>query len=205
MNYQGFKDSNKDMDEILLKYEFAKNILETELKILLKEYEFKHNYNPVEHIKSRIKSKESAIKKLEKKGYELTIDNLVENVHDMIGVRIVCSFLSDVKSVVEVIKTSNLFKIKEERDYITNPKSSGYISYHMNVLVPIHLHDKTEYVEAEIQIRTIAMDFWASLDHKLRYKKKDGIPEDVIEEVYSCSQVISNLDLKMEHIKQKLI
>lgn len=203
MDYQRFKDSEK-IDAVLLKYEFAKEILETELKVLLRDYEFKHNYNPVEHIKSRIKSSESAIKKLEKRGYELTTDNLINHVHDMVGVRIVCSFLSDVKSIVKVLKTSKLFKIKEETDYITNPKDSGYISYHMNVLVPLRLQERVEYIEAEIQIRTIAMDFWASLDHKLRYKQKD-IPDNVIDEVYCCSQVIRDLDMKMEKLKQKLI
>ncbi len=203
MDYQRFKDSEK-IDAVLLKYDFAKEILETELKVLLRDYEFKHNYNPVEHIKSRIKSSESAIKKLEKRGYELTTDNLINHVHDMIGVRIVCSFLSDVKSIVKVLKTSKLFKIKEETDYITNPKDSGYISYHMNVLVPLRLQERVEYIEAEIQIRTIAMDFWASLDHKLRYKQKD-IPDNVIDEVYGCSQVIRDLDMKMENLKQKLI
>lgn len=204
MDYQKFKD-NDNIDAVLLKYDFAKEILETELKVLLKDYEFKHNYNPVEHIKSRIKSSESVIKKLEKRGYELTTDNLVNHVHDMVGIRIVCSFLSDVKSIVNVLKTSKLFKIKEETDYITNPKDSGYISYHMNVLVPLRLQERVEYIEAEIQIRTIAMDFWASLDHKLRYKKKKDIPENIIDEVYSCSQVIRNLDVKMEALKQKLI
>lgn len=204
MDYQKFKD-NDNVDAVLLKYDFAKEILETELKVLLKDYEFKHNYNPVEHIKSRIKSSESVIKKLEKRGYELTTDNLVNHVHDMVGIRIVCSFLSDVKSIVNVLKTSKLFKIKEETDYITNPKDSGYISYHMNVLVPLCLQEKVEYIEAEIQIRTIAMDFWASLDHKLRYKKKKDIPENIIDEVYSCSQVIRDLDVKMEALKQKLI
>ena len=203
MDYQRFKDNEK-IDAVLLKYDFAKEILETELKVLLRDYEFKHNYNPVEHIKSRIKSSESAIKKLEKRGYELTTDNLINHVHDMVGVRIVCSFLSDVKSIVEVLKTSKLFKIKEETDYITNPKDSGYISYHMNVLVPLRLQERVEYIEAEIQIRTIAMDFWASLDHKLRYKQKD-IPDNVIDEVYVCSQVIRDLDMEMENLKQKLI
>ena len=204
MDYQKFKD-NDNIDAVLLKYDFAKEILETELKVLLKDYEFKHNYNPVEHIKSRIKSSESVITKLEKRGYELTTDNLVNHVHDMVGIRIVCSFLSDVKSIVNVLKTSKLFKIKEETDYITNPKDSGYISYHMNVLVPLRLQERVEYIEAEIQIRTIAMDFWASLDHKLRYKKKKDIPENIIDEVYSCSQVIRDLDVKMEALKQKLI
>ena len=204
MDYSKFKDK-ENIELLLLKYEFAKKLLETELDILLKEYEFKNNYNPVEHIKSRIKSSDSVIKKLERRGYDLTTSNLINHVHDMIGIRIVCSFLSDVKSVVNVLKLSKLFKIQDERDYISNPKDSGYISYHMNVLVPIHLQDNTEYIEAEIQIRTIAMDFWASLDHKLRYKTKKRIPKELKEEVYNFSQVINDLDLKMENLRKKMI
>lgn len=193
-----------EMREELLKYQFAKEVLETDLKILLKEYELTNGYNPVEHVKSRIKSSESAIKKLERKGYEVTPSNIVLHVHDMVGLRIVCSFLSDVSQIVEVIKKSNLFKIKEERDYIKKPKESGYISYHLNVLVPIHLLDSTEYVEAEIQIRTIAMDFWASLDHKLRYKVSSELPDKIIKEVYDCSNVIKELDCKMEKLHAKI-
>lgn len=203
MNYEKLQDS-ENIEEVLLKYNFAKEILDTELKIILKEYEYNKGYNPVEHVKSRIKSSESAIKKLEKRNYELTTSNLVNHVHDMIGIRIVCSFLSDVRAVVKVIKKSRLFKIKEESDYISKPKESGYISYHMNVLVPIHLHQKIEYVEAEIQIRTIAMDFWASLDHKLRYKISTELPDDITKEVYECSRVIKDLDIKMENLRTSI-
>ena len=181
----------------LLKYQFAKEVLETDLKILLKEYELTNGYNPVEHVKSRIKSSESAIKKLERKGYEVTPSNIVLHVHDMVGLRIVCSFLSDVSQIVEVIKKSNLFKIKEERDYIKKPKESGYISYHLNVLVPIHLLDSTEFVEAEIQIRTIAMDFWASLEHKLKYKPQSEITKASSKELVTCAKMVHKLDNKM--------
>ena len=188
--------------ELMLKYIFALEILKTEMNILIKNYEHKNNYNPVEHIKSRIKTKESAIKKLEKKGYDLTYENLEKHVHDMVGLRIVCSFVSDVYEVVDLIKNSKQFKIKEEKNYIINPKDSGYSSYHLNVLVPIHLDDETEYVEAEIQIRTIAMDFWASLDHKIRYKFPSEIPDEVKEEMFNCSLDIRMLDNKMENLSQ---
>lgn len=188
--------------ELMLKYNFALEILKTEINILVKNFEYKNNYNPVEHIKSRIKTKESAIKKLDKKGYDLTFENLEHHVHDMVGIRIVCSFLSDVYDIVELIKNSKQFKILEEKDYIDNPKDSGYVSYHLNLLVPIHLDEKIEYVEAEIQIRTIAMDFWASLDHKIRYKFPSEIPEEVKEEIYNCSLDIRKLDDKMEKLNK---
>lgn len=188
------------LDEMLLEYSFAKKILETELEILLKEYEYRNNATPVEHIKSRLKSKSSVITKLQNKGYELTEENIKKHVHDMVGFRIVCSFLSDVYDIVNIIKTSKKFKIKDESDYIKNPKDSGYISYHLNVLVPVYLKEKVEYIEAEIQIRTVAMDFWASLDHKLRYKLPEDIPVYLQREMLACSDDIKILDSKMQHL-----
>lgn len=189
-------------DELMLKYEFALETLKTELNILIKEYEFNNKYNPVEHIKARIKSQESAIKKLDKKGYDINIYNLMNHVHDMIGVRVVCSFLSDVYEVVNLIKNSKQFKIKEEKDYISSPKKSGYTSYHLIILVPIYLNKKVEYIEAEIQIRTIAMDFWASLDHKMQYKFEKNIPLNIKKEMYNCSLDIKALDYKMYKLNE---
>lgn len=190
-------DIINEIDYLMLKYEFALEELITQLKIAIKEYEFNNNKQIVEHIKTRIKSKESAIKKLESKGYEISIDNLQKHVHDMVGVRIVCSFLPDVYDIVNIIKKAKNLKIKEKRDYIENPKKSGYSSYHMIVEVPIYLENGIEYIEAEIQIRTMAMDFWASLDHKLQYKFSEVIPEEVKKEMYDCSLAIKRLDNKM--------
>lgn len=194
----------KEYKEIMLKYSFAKKILETEIDILLQEYEFNNGYNPVEHTKSRLKDLNSAVKKLEKKGYIINIDNLIRQVHDMIGVRIVCSFLSDVYDIVNIIKSSKQFIIKEECDYIKNPKDSGYTSYHLNILVPIHLEERTEYVEAEIQIRTIAMDCWASLDHKLSYKLPKKIPGSLKKQMLSCSNEMRLLDKKMQVLYEEV-
>ena len=189
-----------EYQEMMLKYNFAMQRLETELNILLKEYEYKKGYNPVEHIKTRMKSLDSALKKLEDKGYEVSVDNLVRKVYDMIGVRIVCSFLSDVYDIVELIRGSKQFIIKRENNYIDYPKESGYRSYHLIVLVPIHLGERTEYIEAEIQIRTVAMDFWASLDHKLRYKIVDRVSDEIKMGTLECSKDIYELDLKMQSL-----
>ena len=192
----------EDFSKVMLKYEFALETLMNDLKILIREYEFNNKYNPVEHIKSRLKTIDSAINKLEKKGYEVNVYNLLNHIHDMIGVRIVCSFISDVYDIVKVIKNSKQFRIKEEKDYISSPKKSGYTSYHLIILVPIHLNGKIEYVEAEVQIRTIAMDFWASLDHKIQYKFEGAIPEEVRLEMYNSSQDIKALDYKMYRINE---
>lgn len=188
--------------EVMLKYGFALNILETNLNILLDDYEYKNDTSIVDHVKVRLKSHDSALKKLRDKGYDATIDNLINHVHDMVGLRIVCPFLNDVYTVLNIIKNSNLFKIKEEKDYIANPKDTGYISYHLLVLVPVALEDGTEYIEAEIQIRTMAMDFWASLDHKLQYKFTKDIPNEVKEEIYKCSMDIKKIDEKMLKLRE---
>ena len=188
---------NNNIEEIFLKYEFALHTLLKELNILIKEYEFKNKTNPVEHIKSRIKTQESALEKLKRKGYPSDFDNMILHVHDMVGVRLVCSFKSNVYDIVNIIKSSKLLKIKKEQDFIKNPKETGYSSYHINVEVPVFLNDKTEYIEAEIQIRTVAMDFWATLEHKIRYKFEGTIPEEVSKELYNCSNEVKRLDDKM--------
>ena len=194
--------NEREVSELMLKYNFALQLLETQFNILIKEFEFKNKYNPVEHVKSRIKSEKSIIDKLNKKGYEVTTKNMISHVHDIIGIRIVCSFLEDVYDIVDIIKSSKQFKIKEEKDYIKNPKSTGYMSYHLIVLVPIYLNETVEHVEAEIQIRTSAMDFWASIDHKVQYKFPSEIPEEVKKEMYNCSLDIRKLDEKMQQLNE---
>lgn len=194
--------NEREVSELMLKYNFALQLLETQFNILIKEFEFKNKYNPVEHMKSRLKTEKSIIDKLNKKGYEITAKNMISHVHDIIGIRIVCSFLEDVYDIVDIIKSSKQFKIKEEKDYIKNPKSTGYMSYHLIVLVPIYLNETVEHVEAEIQIRTSAMDFWASIDHKVQYKFPSEIPEEVKKEMYNCSLDIRKLDEKMQQLNE---
>ena len=188
---------DKEYKEAFLKYDYALQNLLTELNILLKDYEEHNKINPVEHIKSRVKTKESALEKLTRKGYPSNYENMILHVHDMVGVRIVCSFKSDVYDIVNIIKNSKLLKIKKEQDFIKNPKETGYSSYHLNVLVPIFLNEGIEYIEAEIQIRTVAMDFWATLEHKIRYKFDGIIPQEVSKELYNCSNEVKELDNKM--------
>lgn len=193
--------NNREINELMLKYEFAKQLLETQLNILIKEFEYNNHSNPVEHIKSRIKTEKSIREKLNKKGYEYTADNLRRHVHDIVGLRIVCSFVSDVYRIVDMIKSSEQIKIVAEKDYIETPKETGYISYHLIVLVPVYLNNDTEYLEAEIQIRTIAMDFWASIDHKIHYKFAEA-PQEVQDELYKCSLDIKALDNRMNQLNE---
>lgn len=189
-----------EYQEMMLKYEFAKKKVETDLEILLREYAFKEGYNPVEHIKSRIKSYERIVEKLKRKDKEITVTNILSNVSDVVGMRIVCSFIKDVYTIADIIRSTGEFILKSEKDYIEEPKESGYRSYHMIVLVPIHLENRTEYIPVEIQIRTIAMDCWASLDHKLRYRYPDKISLELEKEIVESANDMLEIDKKMQRI-----
>ncbi len=197
-------EEDKELEGLILKYTAALKTLETQISILLQDYEHKNNYNPVEHIKSRIKSYDSATKKLISRGYEITAKNIEEHVHDMVGLRIVCSFLSDVYEIVKIIEDSDQITIRDKKDYISNPKDTGYYSYHLLVYVPVYLIDGVTLVEAEIQIRTVAMDFWASLDHKITYKFKGEIPEEIKEGMHKCAEDIHALDQKMLKLNNEM-
>ena len=190
--------------EMMLKYEFVKKRVETEIEILLKAYEFKAGYNPVEHIKSRIKSFSSVVEKLKSKNLDITVENITRYIYDMVGIRIICSFVNEVYEIASIIRSANGFIIKKEIDYVKFPKKSGYRSYHMHVLVPIHLENITEYIEAEIQIRTVAMDCWASLDHKLRYKFIGDFPEKLNLEIAQSAADMMKIDKKMQKIADEI-
>ena len=197
-------EENKKLEKLILKYSAALKSLETQINILLQDFELENNYNPVEHIKTRLKSYDSAAKKLTKKGYEITTENIEKHVHDMVGIRIICSFLSDVKKIVKLIEDSDQITVHDKEDYITNPKTSGYSSYHLSVYVPVYLIDGVTLVEAEIQIRTVAMDFWASLDHKITYKFQGKIPKEIREGMQQCAEDIHNLDKKMLDLNKEM-
>ena len=163
-----------------------------------------HRYNPIEHIKSRIKTSESIVKKLKRKGYESTIENMVEYVDDIAGIRIICSFTSDIYQIAEMLANQNDIKILSVKDYIKNPKESGYKSYHMIVTIPIFLSDRRVDAKVEIQIRTVAMDFWASLEHKIHYKFEGNAPEHIKEELVECAHMVSDLDARMLSLNEEI-
>lgn len=196
--------NNLDLSEVMIQYMSALKVLETELEILSDEFELTHKYNPVEHIKTRIKTFDSIAFKLERKGYEITINNIINHIYDVVGVRIVCSFVNDIYSLVEVIEKSHNIEIVERKDYIKNPKKSGYSSYHLIVLVKVGLSSGVKYVKAEIQIRTMGMDFWASLEHKIKYKFPNDIPVEVSDELISSADDVRKLDYKMASLNKKV-
>ena len=163
-------ESIDSWETMMFLYNSALKEVQTKVEILNDEFKHIHSYNPIEYIKTRIKTPESIVKKLKKQGYDSTIENMVSYVKDIAGVRIVCSFTSDIYKMAEMIGKQNDLTVISVKDYIKNPKASGYKSYHMIVTVPIFLSDRVVDTKVEIQIRTIAMDFWASLEHKIYYK-----------------------------------
>ncbi len=175
------------------------------MEILNDEFQHVHQYNPIEYIKSRIKSPESIVKKLKRYGYESTIDNMVNYVNDIAGIRIVCSFTSDIYRMAAMIGKQNDLTVVSIKDYIKHPKQSGYKSYHMLVTVPIFLSDRVVDTKVEIQIRTIAMDFWASLEHKIYYKFEGNAPDYISQDLQECAEIVSMLDAKMLSLNEAIL
>ena len=190
---------------VMFLYSAAIKEVGTKLEILNDEFHHVHQYNPIEHIKTRIKTPESIVKKLKKNGYEITIENMIKNINDIAGVRLICSFTSDIYKLAEMIGNQSDLKVLAIKDYIKNPKESGYKSYHMIVSVPIFLSDSVVDTKVEIQIRTIAMDFWASLEHKIYYKFEGNAPEYISRELKECAEMVSSLDDKMLSLNEAIL
>lgn len=201
---QEFAEGIDSWETMMFLYNSALKEVNTKLEILNDEFVHIHNYNPIEYIKSRIKTPESIVKKLKKGGYESTIENMVTYVKDIAGIRIVCSFTSDIYRLAEMIGRQNDLTVISVKDYMKHPKASGYKSYHMIVSVPIFLSNKVVDTKVEIQIRTIAMDFWASLEHQLKYKTKNTVSKELAEELRKCANTISDTDIKMQNIFNQL-
>ena len=189
---------------IMFLYNSASKEVGTKLEILNDEFQHVHQYNPIEHIKTRVKTPESIVKKLRKYGYEISIENMVKYVNDIAGVRLICSFTSDIYRLAEMIGNQSDLKVLSIKDYIKNPKASGYKSYHMLVSVPIFLSDSVVDTKVEIQIRTIAMDFWASLEHKIYYKFEGNAPEYISRDLKECADMVSTLDEKMLSLNEAI-
>ncbi len=190
--------------EIMMIYESAIKQLETKLEILNKEYKVTGRRNPIETIKSRIKSPDSIAKKLEKKGLSVNFKTMTENLQDIAGVRVICPYISDIYNVKDILLKQPDIKLVEQKDYIENPKPSGYRSLHLVVEIPVYLSQTEHKVKVEIQLRTIAMDFWASLEHELKYKNEQKIPDSVRRELFRVAETIAVTDREMEEIAIEL-
>lgn len=204
MDLPMFYDEADEWSNALLLYDAALKEINTKLEILNNEFKLAHQYNPIEHITSRIKSPQSIAKKLRHSEHELNVENIVKYVNDVAGIRIICSFTSDIYRIADLITKQNDIKILKIKDYIMCPKPNGYTSYHMIVTIPVFLSDRTVDTKVEIQIRTIAMDFWASLEHKIYYKFEGNAPENIRKELKECSDIVNYLDQKMLTLNEEI-
>ncbi|MDY5957000.1 GTP pyrophosphokinase family protein [Frisingicoccus sp.] len=202
-----FKWSKARMQEyskLMAYYRCAIMEVETKFNVLNEEFSLQYDRNPINGIKSRLKSIESIKEKLERKGLPYTVQAIEENLNDVAGVRVVCSFTADVYLLAEALLKQDDIQLIEKKDYIANPKENGYRSLHLIVSVPIFLAHEKRIMKVEVQLRTIAMDSWASLEHQLRYKKDLEFTEEMVSELYRCAQLSSELDEKMDALRAQV-
>ena len=185
-------------------YNAAIKQLTMRFEILNDEFRIKYARSPIHHIESRLKSTQSIIKKLIRKNYDITIDSAKKNLNDIAGVRVVCCYIDDVYSVADMLLRQTDIRLVHKQDYIETPNYNGYRSLHLDIEIPIYLSEHTEYVAVEIQLRSVAMDFWASLEHDLRYKSDKDIPDSICKEMLESSDEINALDVKMQEIYKKI-
>lgn len=185
-------------------YQSALTQMGSRIEVLNSELNHMHSYNPIEYVKSRLKTPESIMKKLRKNGHNLNIEDMIEYVNDIAGIRITCSFFSEIYFVADMIARQDNLEVISIKDYISQPKESGYKSYHMLLSIPVALGDAKVPTKVELQIRTMAMDFWASLEHQIRYKT-DGKPsEEISNELRECAEIIHDTDARMERLYEKM-
>jgi len=199
-----FKYIRNKLTAFMMTYQFALQEIETKIEILREEFQMLHDYNPIEHIKSRVKSPESIMKKLVRKGGARSLNEIKESIRDIAGIRITCSFIKDIYHISSMLQNQNDLRTISVKDYIQNPKPNGYRSLHLLVEVPVFLSDRQELVCVEIQIRTIAMDFWASLEHKIFYKYDQAVPVRLLAELKEAAESAFELDQKMERLHEEI-
>ena len=191
------EEKTNTFEKIMTIYEMAITELETKINILQKEFKVFYNYDLIDHINTRIKQPDSIVNKMKKKGCELTYKEMIENINDIAGIRIVCQLKDDIFKIRNLIEEILGIQIEKEKDYVNHPKESGYASYHMIVKVPVTLSKQTIYVKVEIQIRTMAMDFWASLEHKMKYKTDKEVNKKTSKELVNYAKIVNKMDNKL--------
>ena len=190
------------LKNLIVPYSCALKNIETRVNILLEDFRTLQEFNPIEHVKSRLKTPESIADKLARRGFPLTAQSAATNLFDIAGIRCICTYSKDIKYMVDILHRQTDMKVLFERDYITSPKPSGYRSYHIVVEMPIYMATETRQIPVEIQLRTQSMDFWASLEHKVRYKYDTGVPEEISAELVACANEIADIDLRMYKIHE---
>ena len=197
-------ESAKPFIELMMQNECAVKELETKLNVLNDEFSTLYNYNPIETIKTRVKDPLSIVEKMQRKNIPPTIENIEKTLNDIAGVRVICSFPEDIYAIADILTTQDDITLIARKDYIANPKPNGYRSLHLIVEIPIFLSTGKKMMRAEVQFRTIAMDFWASLDHKLKYKHNVKNPEEIAEALKYCAESIAELDYRMQDIHNRI-
>ena len=190
--------------ELMAYYKCAMMEVETKFKVLSEELSLQYDRNPIEAIKTRLKSPESIIDKMKRRGLDFTVENIERNINDIAGVRVICGFPSDIYTLSRAFLQQDDIRLIRRKDYIAEPKENGYRSLHLIIEIPIFLHDEKKLMKVEVQFRTISQDWWASLEHKIRYKKDIIHTEEIAKELYECAEKAANLDKRMEQIRKYL-
>lgn len=196
--------TSKQFKNATLLYSCALKEMATKIEIINEEFAAGSCANPIEHVKIRMKSASSMAAKLARRGFEPTFENAVENIDDIAGMRVICSFTPDIYKIAEIISLRSDISVIKIKDYIKNPKSNGYRSLHMILGVPVFLSNEIKQTKVELQIRTIAMDFWASLDHKIRYKFEGSAPQNINDDLFECAEIVARLDKKMYELNREI-
>ena len=199
------REKTAPFTRLMAYYKCAMMEIETKFNVLNEEFSLQYDRNPINGMKSRLKSLPSIKGKMEKKGLPFTIENIEKNINDIAGIRVICSFPNDVYMLADALLKQDDITLVKKKDYIENPKENGYRSLHLIVSVPIFLAKEKRPMKVEIQLRTIAMDFWASLEHQLRYKKDFEFTEDMMKELLLCAELSADLDSKMEKLRRLTI
>ena len=202
---EGLIEQASEFKELMMQYRCALMEVETKLNVLNAEFTMKNNRNPFESIKSRIKTPRSILEKLQRKGYEISVKGIEENLADVAGIRVICSFPDDIYATAKMLTDQDDIRVIQVKDYIINPKPNGYRSLHLILEVPIFLSNEKKNMKVEVQFRTIAMDFWASLEHKIYYKFEGQAPEYISRELKECADMVSALDDKMLSLNEAIL
>ena len=200
-----FDENSAEFKKLMTYYTCALMEIETKFKVLNEEFSLTHDMNPINSIKKRMKKPEGIYNKVLRKGHDYSLENVEKYIYDVAGVRVVCTFLDDVYKIAEAFLSQDDITLIEKKDYIQNPKPNGYRSLHLIVEVPIFLQHEKKPMKVEIQLRTIAMDWWASLEHQLRYKKIVDLDKEMSDELKACAEVSESLDHRMNSLKDDVL
>ena len=199
------RELKTELTRFMMSYKFATDEMMTKINILKEEFSSIHDYNPIEHVRSRLKSPEGILKKALRTNCPLALDEIRDHIQDIAGIRITCSFISDTYRVCDMLTRQQDVTVLKVKDYIASPKPNGYKSLHLLVAVPVFMSDRVQPVTVEIQIRTIAMDFWASLEHKIYYKYGGGVPAALLVDLKQAADVAGRLDVEMERLHEQVV